>query len=235
MAACGQAAVEEKAEECPVLPDKLAAELKKLLATNWNLADFKKKNVTGKVAKASLAGYNNEWVKSVKLYTGVTLEDMANYFKNIDACQITDKSVPKAKTTHKAADGYPTAFFCEKKFGFPLSNRDMHCSIKKYKLPADLKIEDMKEATEVEVWEDLPENADGFQKPAKKVVRMKTLSFSFREKADGGIRVLDYINYDVGGSVPSSIINKFLGNPAEYEQVQGWLENIKKNGGTFKK
>lgn len=236
MAACGQAAaVEEKAEECPVLTDALVKELKKLLATAWKPTDFKKKNCTGKVAKALLDGYPNDWVKSDKIYQNVTLEDYRNYFKNIDACNKTDKTIAKAEITHKAGDGYPTAFFCEKKFGFMISNRDMHCSIKKYKLPADLKIDDMKDATEVEVWEDYPDSADGFKKPAKKVVRMKTLSFSFREPADKGVRILDYINYNVMGSVPSGIINAFLGNPNEYEQVQGWLENIKKNGGKFKK
>jgi len=230
------AAPAEEKTELAELPANFAAELKKLLAADSKSVEFKKKNVTGTVGKFPIAGYNNEWVKSDKYYQDVDEEIFRGYFKSLVECQTTDKTVTKVEITHKAADGYPTGYFLEKKMGFMISNRDIHATLTRYAMPKDLDIpEGFKDLPWIEVWADFPEKQEGYKAPAKGVVRMKMLAFGMRKKTDKGHRVLDYVNYDVGGMLPSKVINMYLGNPDEYELTQSYLENVKKNGGKFVK
>lgn len=231
MAACGAGKEEAKAADAvAALPANLKTTLEGLAKMDWGKgSDFKGAGVNGTIYKASLAGFPNVWVKSDKVYEGASQADWNNYNKFLAETSATDKTVKGAVATQKNDDGTTKQLWVELKMGTFISNRDMHMQITKY--TTDVTVDDMKDA-ELTVWTDVPEDV----KPhAKKVVRMKVQSFCLTQQTAKGFRTIDFDNYDFGGSLPNKVTNQFVGNSADYVAIAGYIANIKKNGGKFKK
>lgn len=232
MAACG-AKTEEAAAGCPALPDDLAKTLKGLCELKWGAAkEFqnKAKTVSGKISKADMKPFTGTWVKSDKVFTECDAATWTNYNKYLAETLVTDKTIKAAENTDKNADGTVCGLWLEMKMGTMISNRDVHFEIKKYKMPADLQVDDMK-VEEVTVWRNKKDGKEAKKKP----VRMQVLSFCLNlSLGDKGFRTIDFDNYDFGGSLPTKIVNKLVGNPDDYNVMAGYLANIKKNNGVFK-
>jgi len=230
MAACGAAAEPEVASGgCANLPEKDLAVLKKLLAIKWAPKEFKGKGVAGSIAKANLDGFTGAWVKSDKTFEGVSSADYNNYSKFMAESLKGDKTTKNAENLAKNADGTVKSFWWEIKMGALISNRDMHVDITKYKFPKDAIPDDMK-VDEAFLWTDATENVKA---GGKKVVRMKVYGFSFGCDTDKGFRMIDFDNYAFGGSLPTKIVNKFVGNPDDYVKMAADLARVKKNGGKW--
>lgn len=232
---CGAATEEAKAAEVALadMTDEQKKTFASLAKMDWGAPkEFKDKKgaVEGKIWKADLAGFSGTWVKADKVFKGVSKEDWHNYNKFLAETLKTDKTIKAAESTSKNDDGTVNGLYVEMAMGMMVSNRDAHYKITRCKMPADIKVDDCK-ADEVTIWSD-------HEKPKaekKKVVRMKVLSFCLNFEVDGGFRTIDFDNYDFGGSLPTSVVNKFVGNSADYVTIAGYLANIKKNNGVFKK
>lgn len=228
---CGAASNDVADSGLEELPAALCDLLGKALKLDWKPKDFKKKGVKGKIAKAKMGGYDTSWVKSDKVYDGMNAGDWTNYYKCLAETSATDKSTAGCEVTAKNADGTASELWYEMKMGAFISNRDMHCTIKKYKFPEKLVLDEFKTDT-VEVWTDKEKDA---KESKKKTVRMKVVSFCFTQATDAGFQSIEIENYNFGGSLKASIVNSALGNAGDYEKIAGYLANIKTNGGKFKK
>lgn len=230
MAACGAGNNEAPAAEMPAMADADVKVLEKLAKLDWGKGDdFKGKGITGKIYKAPLDGFSGVWVKSDKLYEGVKKADYRNYMKFMAETSSQDKTVAKAENKAYAADGTVSELYTQFKMGMMISNRDLHISITQCKKPDSVTIDDMK-CDDLTVWKDMEKQCD----VPKKVVRMKVLSFSFGMETDKGYRAVDFDNYDFGGSLPTKITNKFVGNKDDFITMAKDINTIKSNGGKWK-
>lgn len=231
---CGADKSEEPAASgLPSLTADDQATLKKLLALDFGKAqDFKGKGVAGKIWKADMAPFTGTWVKSDMVFENCTAADYANYKKCMAETTKEDKAVKEAENTSKDANGVVDGLYVQFKMGMMISNRDMSIQIVNHKRPGDCNPDDMK-VEEVTLWKDLPK--DKAKAEQKKVVRMKVLCFSFGQETDKGYRVLGFDNYDFGGSLPTKIVNKFVGNKDDFIIMAKQIATIKGNGGKYKK
>jgi len=227
---CG-AAADAEAPAMPAMADADEKVLVKLCKLDWGKAEaFKGKGVSGNIFKAPLDGFTGVWVKSDKIYEGVTAADYRNYMKFMAETSSQDKTVAKAENKAYAADGTVSELYTQFKMGMMISNRDLHVSITQVKKPDSVAVDDMK-CDDLTVWKDMEKQCD----VPKKVVRMKVLSFSLGMDTDKGYRALDFDNYDFGGSLPTKITNKFVGNKDDFITMAKDINKIKANGGKFKK
>jgi len=231
MAACGAKTEEAVAAGCPDMAADDIKVLENLCKLDWGKAvAFKGKGVTGNIFKQTVDGFTGAWVKSDKVYEGVTRADYRNYMKFMAETSSEDKTVAKAENKAKDAEGVVTEMYIQFKMGMMISNRDMHVSITQCKKPASVSMDDMK-CDDLTVWKDMAEPCA----VPKKVVRMKVLSFSLGMDTDKGYRAVDFDNYDFGGSLPTKITNKFVGNPDDFVKMAKDINKIKANGGKYKK
>jgi len=229
MAACG--ATKEEVAAMPAMADADVKVLEKLAKLDWGKAeDFKGAGVSGKIYKASLDGFSGVWVKSDKVYEKVTRADYRNYMKFMAETSSKDKTVAKAENKAYAKDGTVSELYTQFKMGMMISNRDLHVSITQCKKPDSVNVDDMK-CDDLTVWKDMEKQCD----VPKKVVRMKVLSFSLGCDTDAGYKAIDFDNYDFGGSLPTKITNKFVGNKDDFITMAKDINDIKKNGGKYKK
>lgn len=231
MAACGAGG--DDAAAAPALKD-LSGDLKdlleKLAKADWKKTkDVKGKGVTGSIYMAKVDGWASSWVKSDKTFEGMTAKEWTNYNKYLAETCLTDKTIPVAENTARNEDGTVKRLYCVMKMGMMITNRDSHMEITKYK--TDINVDDCK-ASEVTAWTPVAET----EKPtaSKKPVRMKINSFCYNVETDKGFRTIDFDNYDFGGSLPTKITDKFVGNPNDYITIAKYLANIKKNPDHYK-
>lgn len=224
----------DKSADAAGYPDMADADMKvlqKLCKMDWGKAtDFKGKGITGKIYKAKLDGFAGDWVKSDKVYEGVDRKDYRNYMKFMAETAKQDKTVAASENKAYAADGTVSELYTQFKMGMMISNRDLHVSITQVKKPDSIAVDDMK-CEDLTVWKDMEKQCD----VPKKVVRMKVLSFSLGMDTEKGYRALDFDNYDFGGSLPTKITNKFVGNKDDFITMAKDINAIKANGGKYKK
>merc|ERR1712087_965497 len=162
-----------------------------------------------------LGGDANHWVRSLTEIHGVSKKVVDHYWDNIDKYAVNKPDIKEAKATAKDGDVVSELYMT---FPMPIliSNRDCHCAIKKFKWKDG----------EVCVWRSIKKKS---QPCPSGWVRMKMLGFSFEKMlSENKYQCISYDQIDMGGSLPTMIVNKIIGSPADWEQMAKDCMVIKK-------
>jgi len=221
------AAVEEnKADESKLeeLPEKEKALLDKLTKgpftkeggwtekTTW---EEKELNVKGQIFSTKLGDDPCLWCRSVTEFSGdISKKEVSDeYWANIDVYAKNKADVGESEATARGPNKEATEVYMTFPMPLMISNRDLHCEIKSYKYGDGT----------VTVWRAIEKK----EKPVpKKWVRMTLTSFGFSEYNDGCYKTTDFDRVDMGGSLPSKIVNMMVGNKADYIQMAKDMKTI---------
>jgi len=177
----------------------------------WEEKDL---NVKGRIISKTLGDDPCLWCRSVTEFSGpISKKEIADkYWNNLELYAVNKADIKEAKAK-KNDKGEIEIIYLTFPMPLMISNRDLCATIKNYKYGDKI----------VTVW--APTEHDDFKVP-KKWVRMTINSYSFSEFSDGLYKTIDFDKVDMGGSLPSKIVNMMVGNKADYIQMAKDLKTI---------